>query len=106
MKNDFFLHEYLEPMQHHGHGDVVGSWGEQTPQHPGTSHIPSRLFSSLSVAQTTVAPGAHETPPPCTPDHGAHDGVDGKSHEEESTHCYPRETHVKRWNTIGQHFDG
>jgi hypothetical protein len=94
MKNGFFLHEYLEPMQHHAHGDVVGSSGEQTPQHPSMSHIPSRLFSSLSVAQMTATLGSHENPPLYMPEHGTCDGVDGESHEEESTHYYPREKHM------------
>jgi hypothetical protein len=54
------------------------------------------------VAQTTAAPGAHEMPPPFTPDHvGTHDGlVDGESHEEESTHCYLGETRVQITGTI------
>jgi hypothetical protein len=88
-------------MQDLGHGDIVGSSGAQTPQHPGMSHIPSRLFSSPCVAQMTAAPGAHEMPPPFTPDHGTHDGVvDGESHEEESMHCYPGATHVQSTGTI------
>jgi hypothetical protein len=45
-----------------------------------------RLFSSLSVAQRTETPGAHETPPPHMLDH-AHDGLQGESHEDiGSTH--------------------
>jgi len=51
MKNGFFIHEYLEPRKHHVHGDTTGRNSAQTPQHPNMIHIPSRLFSSLYVAQ-------------------------------------------------------
>jgi hypothetical protein len=49
----------------------------------------------------TATLGAHETPPPFTPNHGAHDGVvDVEYHEEESTHCYHGETHFQSMGTI------
>ena len=88
-------------MQDPGHGDVVGSSGEKTPQFLDTSQIPSRIFSSPCVFQTTAALGSHETPPMFTPYHGAHDRVvDGESHEEESMHFYHGATHVQSMGTL------
>jgi hypothetical protein len=86
-----------------GHGDVVGGSDAQTPQCPSMSHIPVRLFSSLSVAQRTETPGAHETPPPHMLDH-AHEGLQGESHEDigsaQPEHCYPGETCVQILGTL------
>jgi hypothetical protein len=93
----------LDPTGQPGHGDVAGSSDAQTPQHPSTSHIPTRLFSSLLWAQRTETPGAHETPPPHTLDH-ARDGLQGESHEDIGSapleHCYPGASHVQSSGTI------
>jgi hypothetical protein len=80
-----------------GSNETTWSWGHcggsdaQTPQHPSTSHILVRLFSSPFVAQRTKTPGAHETPPPHTLDHAC-DGLQGESHEDigsaQPEHCY------------------
>ena len=70
----------MDPTGQPSHGDVGGS-DAQTPQHPSTSHIPVRLFSSPSVAQRTENLGGHEMPPMHMLDH-AHEGLQSESHED------------------------
>jgi hypothetical protein len=79
--NSLFPWAILDPTRQPSHGDVVGGSDTQTPQHPIMRHIPARLFSSMSMAQRTKTPGAHETPPSHTLDH-VHEGLHGESHED------------------------